>query len=110
MVSARVMPSARAVLHHAGLQPIDADRLLVAHLVLEPDVDIVPVLDHLLGGLREARLVAVDRRNGEEAGQEVEQRHQHEHGGRARVGARGKIQDRAQIARRRQLLAGRNGR
>ena len=27
--------------HHAGLQPIDADRLLVAHLVLEPDVDIV---------------------------------------------------------------------
>ena len=90
--------------HRAGLQPIDADRLLVAHLVLESDVDIVAVLDHLLGGLREARLVAVDRRNVEEAGQEIEQRHQNQHGGGARVGARGKIHDRAQIARRSDTL------
>ncbi len=59
-------------LHRAGLQPIDTDRLLVANLVLEPDVDIVASLDHLLGGLREARLVAIGRRDREEARQDAE--------------------------------------
>ena len=57
-----------------GLQPVDADRLLVAHLVLETDVDVVAAFDHLLGGLGKARLVAVDRRDLEEAGQEGDQR------------------------------------
>jgi hypothetical protein len=89
--------------HHPGLQPIDADRFLVAHFILEPDVHIVAVLDHLLGGLREARLVAVDRRNIEEAGQEIEQRHQHQHDGGARVRVRGKIEDHPEIARRSEL-------
>ena len=97
-------------IHRAGLQPIDADRFLVAHLVLEPDVHIVPVLDHLLGGLREARLVAVDRRNVEEAGQEIEQRHQDQHGGGARMRARGKIQDQARDCPRGPTDAGRSGR
>ena len=48
--------------HGRRLQPVDADRLLVARDVLEADVDIVAGLDHLLGRLDEARLVAVDRR------------------------------------------------
>ncbi len=54
---------------HGCLQPVDADRLLVAHIVLEPDVDEIPALDHLLGRLREPRLVAVDRRNVEKSRQ-----------------------------------------
>ena len=49
--------------HDRRLQPINADRLFVAHVVLEADVDIVAGLHHLLGGLREARLVAIDRRD-----------------------------------------------
>ncbi len=55
------------------LQPVDADRLLVARLGLEADVEIVARLDHLLGRLREARLVAVGRRERHEAGQEGEE-------------------------------------
>ena len=60
--------------HRRRLQPIDADRLFVADLVLETDIDILAGLQHLLGGLRKARLVAVDRRNLEKAGQERDQR------------------------------------
>ena len=48
--------------HRAGLQPVDTDRLLVADLVLKTDVDIFMRFQHLFGGLREARFVAVDRR------------------------------------------------
>ena len=55
--------------HDRGLQPVDADRLLVAHVILETDIDKIPGLDHLLGRLREAGFVAVDRRDVEEAGQ-----------------------------------------
>ena len=73
VVSACGMPSAAAGLHRRRLQPIDADRLLVAHLVLESDIDVLPALDHLLGGLGKARLVAVDRRDLEEARQEGNQ-------------------------------------
>ncbi len=62
-----------ARLHRSRLQPVNADRLLVATDLLEADVDIVARLDHLLGRLREARLVAVDRRDVEEARQEGEQ-------------------------------------
>ncbi len=58
--------------HRSSLQPVDADRLLVAGSVLETDVDIVAGLDHLLGGLDEAGFVAVDRR---QAGQPAN-RHQ----------------------------------
>jgi hypothetical protein len=47
-----------------------ADRLLVANVVLKPDIDEIAAFDHLLGRLRKARLVAVDGRNGEETGQE----------------------------------------
>ena len=53
--------------HRCRLQPIDADRLLVADLVLKPDVDIFARFQHLLGRLREARFVAVDRRYLEKA-------------------------------------------
>ncbi len=53
-----------------GLQPVDADGFLVANLVLEADVDEIAGLDHLLGRLREPRLVTIDRRDVEEAGQE----------------------------------------
>ena len=55
------------------LQPVDADRLLVADVVLEADVDEIAGLDHLLGRLREPRLVAIDRRDVEKAGQEQQQ-------------------------------------
>ena len=46
---------------HRRLQPVDADRLLVADVVLETDIDEIAGFDHLLGRLREPRLVAVDR-------------------------------------------------
>ena len=65
-------------LHHGGLQPIDADRLLVATLLLKADVDIVAIFDHLLGGLGEPRLVAIDRRHPEDARQEGEQADDHQ--------------------------------
>jgi hypothetical protein len=55
--------------HYRSLHPVNPDRLLVADVVLEADVDEVAALDHLLGRLRKARLVAIDRRNGEEARQ-----------------------------------------
>ena len=57
------------------LQPVDADRFLVAGRILEADVDIVAALGHLLGGLDEARLVAVDHR---QAGQARRRKHQAE--------------------------------
>ena len=60
----------RSGLDHGRLHPVDADRLLVADLVLEADVDEIAALDHLLGRLREPRLVAIDRRDIEKAGQE----------------------------------------
>ncbi|MGY3421376.1 hypothetical protein ACVWZW_001851 [Bradyrhizobium sp. F1.13.4] len=60
----------RCRLDRGRLQPIDADRLLVADVLLEADIDIIATLDHLLGGLRKAGLVAVNRRNCEEARQE----------------------------------------
>ena len=39
------------------------------NLVLKADVDVIPALHHLLGGLRETGLVAVNRRNVEKTGQ-----------------------------------------
>ena len=74
VVDAFGMPSVSAGFHRGGLQPVDADRLLVADLVLETDVDILLRFQHLLGGLREAGLVTVDRRYLEKAGQEGDQR------------------------------------
>src|SRR3989304_5718619 len=56
------------------LHPVDRDRLLVTAFLLEADVDEIAALDHLLGGLGEARLVAVDRRNLEKTGQGREER------------------------------------
>jgi hypothetical protein len=55
---------------------VDADRLLEARLVLELDDDVVAGFQHLRGGLGEARLVAVQRRHGEQAGQARDQGHQ----------------------------------
>ena len=48
---------------------MDADRLLEARLVLEPDDHIVVLLEHLGGGLGEPGLVPVEGRHGQEAGQ-----------------------------------------
>ena len=70
-----------------GLQPVDADRLLVARLVLEADVDVVAALDHLLGGLDEAGFVAIDRRKLDDAGQRDEERNEQEERGSAAVAA-----------------------
>ncbi len=58
---------------HGRLQPVDADRLLVADVILETDVDEIAAFDHLLGRLGEPRLVAIDRRDVEEAGQKQDQ-------------------------------------
>ena len=55
------------------LQPVDADRLLVAHVILEADVDEIAGFDHLLGRLREPRFVAIDRRDVEKSGQKQQQ-------------------------------------
>ena len=52
-----------------SLQPIDADRLLVAGHEAEPDIDEISRLQHLLGGLGKAALIAVERRQAEDAGQ-----------------------------------------
>jgi len=60
-------------LHDGSLRPVNADGLFVSHLVLETDIDEIAGFDHLLGGLREAGFVAVDRRNVEESGQEKQQ-------------------------------------
>jgi len=83
-------------LHDARLQPVDADRLLVADLVLEADVDVFAALHHLLGGLGEAGLVAVDRRELEEPGQEHEQADQGQECHRAAMGERGKVEQPAE--------------
>ena len=72
-------PTDSAAANDGGLQPIDADRLLVARLVLEADVDEVAALQHLLGGLSEARLVAVHRLQCEEARQEGGERDRQKH-------------------------------
>ena len=47
-------------LHRGGLEPVDADGLLVARRFLEADAHIVARFYHLLGGLGVARLIAVD--------------------------------------------------
>ncbi len=87
--------------HHAGLQPIDADRFLVADLVLKADVDVVAALDHLLGRLREARFVAVDRRDVEEARQERDEADDDQQRDGARV-RRGRLREqRADVPRQR---------
>ena len=61
-----------------ALQPVDADRLLVACLVLETDIDEIARLQHLLAGLGEARLVPIERLQRLESGQERRQRQQHQ--------------------------------
>ena len=64
--------------HGRRLQPVDAGGLLVARHVLEADVDIVAALDHLLGGLDEARLVTIGRRQRGDAGRKGKQAQQGE--------------------------------
>ena len=56
-------------MHGSRLEPINADWLLVAHLILEADIDIVSGFQHLLAGLGEAGLVAIDQGDVEEARQ-----------------------------------------
>ncbi|MHC2604969.1 hypothetical protein ACVL92_005783 [Bradyrhizobium liaoningense] len=74
------------------LQPVDADRLLVADVLLKADVDVVAALNHLLGGLGKPCLIAIDRRDGEEARQEQQQRAQHQEADRARVAGRDDVE------------------
>ena len=95
----------------AGLQPIDADRLLVADLVLKADVDVVAGLDHLLGGLREARLVAVDGGIWKKPGRNVSSAHDDQHGNaRAHASASAKSSTAAGRARKRRRDAAGAGR
>src|SRR4030088_699497 len=80
------------------LQPVYADRFLVAHLVLEPDIDEIAGLDHLLGGLREPRLVAINRRDVEKSRQENQQRTERQERDRPDMAARDKIKNADQPA------------
>ena len=73
------------------LQPVDADRFFVTHLVLETDVDVIARLDHLLGGLSEPGFIAIDRGNLKKAGQEQNERSENEHRHGAAMSARSKI-------------------
>ena len=59
-----------------GLEPIDADGLLIAGHRAEADVDVVAALQHLLGGLGETALVAVEGRQDEHAGRPQRQAEQ----------------------------------
>ena len=94
-------------LHHARLQPVDADRFLVARPLLETDVDVVAALHHLLGRLRESGFVAIDGRNPEQPGKEAQQCNHHQNCDRARVRSDPEIDDslEAAQARRSTLLA-----
>ena len=82
----------RGGLDDGGLQPVDADRFLVADVVLKTDVDEIAGFDHLLGRLRKPRLVPVDRRNGEETGQEKYHSAQRQKDHRAKMGGRGDVE------------------
>jgi hypothetical protein len=74
--------------HAQGLQPMDADRLLVARGVLKADVDEVARLQHLFGGLGEAGFVAVGHGQRGLAGDVKRKAPQQEDGGRPhRAGA-----------------------
>jgi hypothetical protein len=87
-------------LHGGGLQPIDTDRLFVANLVLKTDVDILMCFQHLLGGLREACFIAVERRNLEEARKKRDKRECHEQRRRTPVRADRVVERRSQSSRR----------
>lgn len=82
-----VEPDLRARLRHTerlagrdggGLGPVDPDRLLVAGLGLEADIDEVARLQHLLGRLGKARLVPVHRLERGKARQETGETDQQE--------------------------------
>ena len=97
-----IKADARARLRHAerfgglndrGLEPINADRLLVACLLLEADVDIIPGLDHLLGCLREPRLVPIHRRDLEQARQKCRERQDDQQRNGARMRRRDPIDE-----------------
>ena len=101
MTRARLRHAERLTnLHGGGLQPIDTDRLLVADLVLKTDVDILVCFQHLLGGLREAGFIAVERRNLEEAWKKGDKRECHEQRRRTPVRADGIVERRSQSSRR----------
>ena len=64
-----------------GLKPVDAHRLLEARLVLEVDRDEIAALQHLHRRLGEARLVAVEGRQGDQSRQAGQQGDQGREGG-----------------------------
>ena len=87
------------------MDPVDTDRFLVAHLILKTDIYVVAALDHLLGCLSEARLVAIDRRNAGETGQEAQECDREEHHHRAGMGSDGEVDDGREAARRSPLAS-----
>src|SRR5262249_3770238 len=86
------------------LQPIDADRLLVTGLILKADVDIVAAFDHLLRGLGKPGLVAIDWLDLKKARQERQQGDYDQHGRRASMRGRCKVNDRWKPRRTRRLV------
>jgi hypothetical protein len=83
-------------LQSGRLQPVDPDRLLVADVVLETDVDIVAGGDHLLGGLCETRLIAIDRRDFGLPRQKRQQRKDQDDDDRAGIGRGRKVEQTAE--------------
>ena len=75
------MPSAVAVF----TTPACSHRFAIAHVVLIADIDVIAGLDHLLCGLREISLVAIDRRNLKNTGQEAKQTNKKQHRGGSTV-------------------------
>ena len=61
-----------------GLQPVDADRFLVARFLTQTRRDVIATFHHLPGRLCEAGLVAVYRRDCEQARQKGQQADQNE--------------------------------
>ena len=76
------------------LQPIDARGLLPTRLVLKADVDQVPGLEHLLGGLGKACLVPVGHGHLRQARQQHHKPEDKDHKHRAPRPRRGPVQDR----------------
>ena len=67
------------------MQPVDPHRFAIANVVLIADIDVIAGLDHLLGGLREISLVAIDRRNLKNTGQEAKQTNKEQRHGSSTV-------------------------
>ena len=83
--------------HARGLKPVDADRLLVARLLLKANVHEIAGFQHLLGSLRETRLIAVHRLQGDLPRREKAEGDEGQRQHRAQVRARHRVEQAAPV-------------